>query len=162
MSPPATAPPARTYVCEELVFRVHADDGHVAEVLAAQLDAFTPSDDEPSVVYDIRRPTDDRSRHLWTLSVHRDGSADVTEVQAPTGPGMVDALVDRLDHDVLDASPDRLHLHARVARPARPALRLRGRAPRRERPLRLHAVLTAGQRHLLAQTRPLRAGDLDS
>jgi hypothetical protein len=107
-------------VCEGLVFRVRADDDHVADVLATQLDAFTPSDDEPSVVYDIRRPTDDRSRHLWTLTVHRDGSSDTTEVHAPTGPGMVDALVDRLDHDVLDASPDRLHLHAAlVARDGR-------------------------------------------
>ena len=45
----------------------------------------------------------------------------------------------------------RLHLGARHARPARPPHRLRGRLPRRARPVRLPALLAARQRHPLAQ-----------
>ena len=48
----------------------------------------------------------------------------------------------------------RLLLHARDARAARPPRRLRGLPPRGERPVRLPAVLAAGQRHLLAPGRP--------
>ena len=56
---------------------------------------------------------------------------------------------------------DGLPRDARHARPARPAHGLRGRLLRRERPLRLHAVLAARQRHLLAQARAVRPGHLD-
>ena len=47
------------------------------------------------------------------------------------------------------------------AGPARPPRRLRGRLPGRERPLRLHALLAARQRHLLAQGGARRPGALD-
>ena len=59
----------------------------------------------------------------------------------------------------------------RAARPAaaassgcrdpRPAHRVRGRVPGRERPVRLHAVLAPRQRRLVAQERTARPGDLD-
>ena len=44
---------------------------------------------------------------------------------------------------------------------ARPAHRLRRRVPRRARPVRLHAVLAARQRRLVAPQRPPRAGHVD-
>ena len=57
--------------------------------------------------------------------------------------------------------PHRLPRPARDAGPARPAQRLRRRAPGRARPVRLPAVLAARQRRLLAPQRPARAGRLD-
>ena len=36
--------------------------------------------------------------------------------RTPTMHHLVDALVDRLDRDVLDATPTRLHVHAGVVR----------------------------------------------
>ena len=49
--------------------------------------------------------------------------------------------------DLFDSRDDRLHVGARHARAARPAHRLRGRLPGRARPVRLHALLAARQRH---------------
>ena len=50
---------------------------------------------------------------------------------------------------------------ARDARDPRSAHRLRRRVPGRERPVRLPAVLAAGQRCLVAQERPPRPGHVD-
>ena len=55
----------------------------------------------------------------------------------------------------------RLHVRARHAGPARSAHRLRRRLPGGARPVRLPALLAAGQRHLLAQGRARRPGALD-
>ena len=59
--------------------------------------------------------------------------------------------------DLFDSRDTGCTSDARHARPARPAHRLRGRLPGRERPLRLPALLAARQRHLLAQARARRA-----
>jgi hypothetical protein len=107
------APPARlTFACEDLVFAITSDDEGIDRVLATQLAGFAPSDATPAIVYDIRRPTDDRREHLWTLTVRQRETAEPPVVKAPTYHGIVDALVDRLDRDVLDATPARLHVHA--------------------------------------------------
>ena len=63
--------------------------------------------------------------------------------------------------DLFDSRDTGCTLRARDARPARPAHGLRGRVSGRARPLRLPAVLAAGQRHALAQGRPGRPGALD-
>ena len=98
-----------------------------------------------------------RGRHEHELS----RSSAITRLAspggAPDGHGPARALLRR----PLRQPRHGLPRPVRPAGRARPAHGLRRLLPRRARPLRLPAVLAAGQRHALARARPARPGRVD-
>ena len=82
--------------------------------------------------------------------------AEAAQFRHPTWGGARAVLRGHLRH-----AGHGLFLHAGHARPAGPPRRLRGGAPRGERPVRLPAVLAARQRHLLPPSRSERPAALD-